>query len=89
MIKKRFLQWKEVLIAIKGLPEKKRYCQKICREVKLAKSHVRNIIPWLEYQGLIRISGAGKIKYIKLTRKGELVILDILKLKKDMKNGEL
>ena len=88
MIKKRFLQWKEVLVAIKELPEKKRYCQRICREVKLAKSHVRNIIPWLEYQGLIRIKSEKKIKYIRLTRKGELVIIDILKLKKDMKNGE-
>lgn len=84
MIKKRFLQWKEVLIIIKELPEKQRYCQKICKHVKLASSHVRNIIPWLEEQGLIRIKQGSKIKYIILTRKGEVIVSDILKLKKDM-----
>jgi len=89
MIKKRFLQWKEVLIIIKELPEKQRYCQKICKRVKIASSHVRNIIPWLTKQGLIRIKQGSKIKYIILTRKGEIVILDILKLKKDMKDEEL
>jgi|GEM_PF-7118042 len=89
MIKKRFLQWKEVLIAIKALPENQRYGQKICKYVKLASSHVRNIIPWLEKQGLITIKQDSKIKTIILTRKGEIIISDIVKLKTDMENEKL
>ena len=79
-----------------GQEEKERYARQTAfngigraGQEKLAKSHVRNIVPWLEYQGLIRIMSGRKIKYIKITKKGEKEILDILKLKKDMKNGEL
>ena len=79
------MKWKEVLITIKELPEKQRYGQKLCKQVNSASSHVRNIIPWLEEHGLIKIKRGSKIKHIVLTKKGEIIILDILKLKKDMK----
>jgi predicted transcriptional regulator len=87
MIKRGFLRWKEVLVAIQELPERERYYQRICKKVSIAPSHVRNILPWLELHGLIRMKKSTKIKYIIITQKGETVIADIMKLKKDMKNG--
>ncbi len=77
--------WKEVLVTIKELPEEQRYGQKLCKKVNLASSHVRNIIPWLENQGMIKIKPGSKIKHLILTGKGETIISDILRLKKDMK----
>jgi predicted transcriptional regulator len=84
MVKRLFLKWSEVLIVIGKLPEEKCYGQKICQEMGGAASHIRNIIPWLEKQKMIRRKTGRKIRYIALTVRGKNIANDILSMKTDL-----
>lgn len=80
--------WSNLLLALNRLEDNQTYCQKVYREVRIASSHVRNIISHLEEKELIKREKKGRIKHITLTRKGKQIAKDVLKLKQDL-NKEL
>ena len=74
-------RWCDVLTGIYKIPESRRYCQKITREVKTPINHIRKVVKNLEKAKLIKIFPTKKIKRIRLTDKGENIASSVLNIK--------
>ena len=82
-------KWFDVLIGIYKVPESRRYCQKITREVKSSINYIRATVRILEKAKLIRIIPTKKIKKIYLTAKGKNVLSSVLNIKSAINENKL
>ncbi len=82
-------KWSDVLLGIYKIPESRRYCQKITREVKSSINHIRALVKTLEKAKLIKILPTKKIKRIYLTDKGKNVASAILDIKSEINENKL
>lgn len=67
-------KWGDVLIAINNSPSHYRYSERLIRMVQGSITHLREVIKALQVYGLIEIIPKKKIKFLKLTDKGQKVL---------------
>ncbi|MBN4081221.1 hypothetical protein JYT44_02530 [Caldithrix abyssi] len=77
----RMPRWNDVLVEIYNTHPKYRYCQKLNRGVKASTNHIRAIVELLDENNLIEIFPTKKIRFIKITGKGESVAILLLELR--------
>ncbi len=78
-------RWYDVLAQLYKLPERKRYCQRLCRAVNASANHVRTIVRELEVKGLVEIVPTRKIKRIHVTEKGKRVALSMINIQSELR----
>ena len=74
-------RWSDVLLEVYKNPGKRKYCQKLNRNVKSSINHVRLLVQVLEKADLVQISPTSKIKEISLTEKGKGVAESIMSIR--------
>jgi predicted transcriptional regulator len=70
-----------MLIALKKVSRAK-YGSQLAKEVDCTYSHAVKILQTLEHLGLVSFEKKGRIKIIKLTKKGEVVAENIANIRK-------
>ena len=73
-----------MLLEIHRSPEGKRYCEKLTRQVKGSRTHLRDVVKMLEQHKLIRIEPTSKMKMLSLTEKGKKVALNLLEIRSEL-----
>ena len=81
----RMPRWNDVLVEIHKSQEKHRYCEKLNRNIKVSRSHIREIVKLLALNNLIEIIPTNKIKKLELTKKGQKVTIAIQTIKSELK----
>ena len=79
-------KWVELMIFLYNTPAAHRYSRKIKQRIPIPLSHLRKLLLRLEESGLIVRKRTGKIQYLMLTEKGEMVADMLLKIRQVVKS---
>lgn len=75
----------EILLAIKN-NSIKNYCSVISKRANCTPGHTIHILSKLENVGLVKMKKNKRTKNIELTKRGQIIIENIIKIKEVMKN---
>jgi predicted transcriptional regulator len=78
-------KWGDVLLAINKSQRHLQYTEKIIKEVKGSITHLRELTKALQYHKLIEIIPKNKIKYLRITAKGQRVVDALQVIKFELK----
>ena len=80
----RLPRWNDVLLAIYQDIKENRYCERLNRNLKASRTHIRQIVKLLAQHNLIEIIETRKIKRLAITERGRRVIVAILQIRSEL-----
>lgn len=80
----RLPRWNDVLLAIYKTRKENRYCERLNRNLKASRTHIRQIVKLLAQHNLIEIIETKKIKRLAITERGRKVIVAILQIRSEL-----
>ncbi len=76
--------WIDVLVELYKVPDYKRYCQRLGREVDTSMTHLRAVVKRLSEKRLIEIVPTKKINRIIVTEKGKRIAVAVQAIKSEL-----
>ena len=73
-------KWIDLVVALYVTPEEHRYCGRLHRKTNMTTRHLRDLIAQLEEKNIVERNESSKIKYLRLTAKGEQLARSFLEI---------